>query len=82
MLSIPPPPLSPPHPAAAVAPARLQFGGQHFLQEHMDNEFLQRRREIDVPGGMRAASLREYDSSVVVPMWGYRDVEVWYTTLL
>lgn len=42
----------------------------------MDNEFLQRRRELDVPGAMRAANLAEYDNSMVVPMFGYRDVEV------
>lgn len=42
----------------------------------MDNEFLRRRRELDLPGGMRAINLEEYDASLIVPMWGYRDVKV------
>lgn len=49
---------------------------QLALKEHLGNEFLRRRRELDVRGGMRANNLSEYDASMIVPMWGYRDVAV------
>lgn len=49
---------------------------QVALKEHMDNEFLRRRKELDMVGVMRAANLAEYDASMIVPMWGYKDVKV------
>lgn len=49
---------------------------QMTLREHMGNEALKRRRDLDVPGALRADSLSRYDASVVVPMWGYKSVRV------
>ena len=46
------------------------------FKEHVDNEFLRRRKELDLAGGLRATTVAEYDASVIVPMWGYRDVKV------
>ena len=46
------------------------------MKEHLDNEFLKRRPELDLKSCMRVGSLPEYDASVIVPMWGYRDIEV------
>lgn len=46
------------------------------MKEHMDNEHLRRRKEVDITGSLRAVSLEEYDGAVVVPMYGYKDVEV------
>lgn len=46
------------------------------MTAHMDNEFLRRRKDVDIPGSLRAVSLSEYDGAVIVPMWGYKDVEV------
>lgn len=46
------------------------------MKEHLDNKFLQRRKELDLKGCMQANSLREYDASVIVPMWGYGELEV------
>ncbi|CAN0400502.1 unnamed protein product, partial [Scytosiphon promiscuus] len=45
------------------------------MKEHASNRFLRRRKEIDIIGSFRAVNLAEYDSAVIVPMWGYRDVE-------
>lgn len=56
----------------------LTIGLRLALREHMDNEFLRRRRELDLPGGMRAINLEEYDASLIVPMWGYRDVKEYH----
>lgn len=66
----------PPYCLRICLPARRNVNNQLALREHMDNEFLRRRRELDLPGGMRASNLEEYDASLVVPMWGYRDVKV------
>lgn len=46
------------------------------MKAHIDNEFLRRRKAVDIPGSLRAVSLSEYDGAVIVPMWGYKDVEV------
>lgn len=46
------------------------------MKPHVDNEFLRRRKEIDFAGSFRAMTLREIDSNVVVPMWGYTDAAV------
>ena len=62
--------------ASTCLSVRRNVNYQLALREHMDNEFLRRRRELDLPGGMRASSLQEYDASLIVPMWGYRDVKV------
>eukprot|EP00903_Cladosiphon_okamuranus_P020035 g18403.t1 len=53
----------------------LTIGLRVAMKAHMDNEFLRRRKEVDVPGGLRAVNLSEYDGAVIVPMWGYKDVE-------
>lgn len=57
-------------------PPRLDVNKQLALREHIDNEFLGRRRELDLSGCASASSLEEYDASLIVPMWGYRDVKV------
>lgn len=46
------------------------------LAEHAGNEIIKRRKELDVPGCLRASSVAEYDYSMIVPMWGYNNVEV------
>lgn len=47
----------------------------------MGNEFLRRRKEVDMQGSLRAVNLSEYDGAVIVPMWGYKDVEVSFDRL-
>ncbi|CAM9223846.1 unnamed protein product [Discosporangium mesarthrocarpum] len=63
----------------ALYSTALATGIKRELQKHKNNEFLRRRKGLDIRGGMDAVTVSDYDQAMIIPMWGYKDVEEYHT---